>query len=153
MSGLRDKQTVRVPLGIIGLGWALISGCTSDNSATIVFPGAIPPPTVSNFSLPNTISPGQTITVAQSVVVPAGLPFGDTAFSLSYDPPVGETITTVFSAEQVNCDPGETTCSSTFSPQVPFDLPAVGVNYLITFSVVDQLGLADRLTQTVFVAN
>lgn len=133
------------------LGGTLLVGCGDDSNDAIFFPPVAAPPTVTNFSLPNQFSPGETISVAQAVVAPAGISFGNDAFGLTYDPPVGQPITTVFFAEDLDCAPGATACDSIFFPVVPPDLP-VNAEYLVTFFVRDQVGGSASLTRTVFVS-
>lgn len=129
---------------------SLVSCGDDDDSSGVFVPSG---PRVNTFSTTSAAAAGNFTSVTQSVSVPGGIPFTDDAFSLIYTPQTGGggQIETVFSADQVNCVPGATSCSSSFQPRVPFDLPVLPADYLVTFTVIDQAGRVASDSQTVFI--
>ncbi len=127
----------------------LVSCGDNDDSSGIFVPSGAP--RINNFFTTSQAIAGNFTSVTQSVSVPAGIPFTNDAFSLIYIAPGGERIETVFSAAQVNCVAGATSCSSTFQPRVPFDLPVLPAEYLVTFTVIDQVGRVAQDSQFVFI--
>lgn len=130
-----------------------LTGCGGETGLVGVVVPPESPPTIRNIGFSPDVQRGEFTTLSQSVFVPAGISGASNAFSLTWIPPIGQPITTNFTAAQANCLVGSLNCNSSFQPLVPPELPVVNATYDVIYTVRDQQGLSTDFLRQVFVIN
>ncbi len=123
------------------LGWVL-TGCGSD-ALTASTPL---PPFITSSDIPSVVSRNGSLDLGVSVSVPGRIP-AEMAFQVSWS---GIEVQTL-SAAQVNCVPGEVSCTTRFSIRPPSNL--IPGSYLLSLRAFDRLGQSAVVTRTVLLTD